>query len=153
MSLLGQYLSQDHILLKQKADDWQHAIEIAGQPLLRSKEIEKEYIKAMQDAVREFGPYMVLAQGFALAHAKPSELVHKVCISLVTIDPPVSFGNADFDPVDILIAFGTPDAESHISVLRELGELLNQPESFQKIRGSESVEEIISLFSTHQPAN
>jgi mannitol/fructose-specific phosphotransferase system IIA component (Ntr-type) len=31
----------------------------------------------MQQAVLDFGPYMVLANGFALAHAQPSELVTK----------------------------------------------------------------------------
>ena len=149
MSLLAQYLSEDHILLNQKATDWRHAIEVAAQPLLEHQEINPLYVNAMQDAVLEFGPYMVLDKGFALAHAKPSELVYSVCISMVTLDPPVEFGNVDFDPVDILVAFGTPDAESHIMMLRELGELLNDPSSFLKIRTSKSVEEIITLFSTH----
>ncbi len=148
MSLLSRFLTEDHILLKQQALDWRDAIQIAGQSLLNSGDIDKMYIPAMQDAVKDFGPYIVLDKGFALAHAKPSELVYRVCISMVTLDPPVEFGNQDFDPVDILVAFGTPDAESHITMLRELCELLNQPEAFVKIRAATNTSEIMSLFST-----
>jgi PTS system ascorbate-specific IIA component len=148
--MLEKFLVERNIQLNQSANDWRHAIEIAAIPLVDSGEIEQEYVKEMQDAVLEFGPYMVLAKGFALAHAKPSKLVHEVCISLLTIDPPVEFGNEDFDPVDILIAFGTPDAESHIEMLRDLAELLNKPESFVKIRNAKCKKEIISLFSTQK---
>ncbi len=145
---LEKYLTADHIHIKCKAKDWRHAIEIASIPLLEAGEIKPVYVESMQKAVEEFGAYMVLAQGFALSHAKPGDEVMSVCISLITIDPPVPFGNEDFDPVDILIAFGTPDAESHIDVLRELGTLLNTPGTFDQIRSANSVKEILSLFST-----
>ena len=146
--MLEKYLTVDHIQLHLQAADWREAIKLAGAPLLASREIEKEYITAMQEAVLDFGPYMVLAEGFALAHAKPSDLVHTVCISLITLEPPVNFGNEDFDPVDILIAFGTPDSESHIEMLRELASVLNKPETFTLIRNAKTEQEIISLFST-----
>lgn len=148
MKTLEKYLIENHIQLKVKASDWRHAIELAASPLLASGKIEPAYITAMKDAVLDFGPYMVLAEGFALAHAKPSDLVHEVCIALITIDPAVKFGNQDFDPVDILIAFGAPNAKSHIEMLRDLAGLLNKPETFTKIRKAEKGEEIISLFST-----
>jgi PTS system ascorbate-specific IIA component len=148
--MLEKYLTADHIRLKLKAVDWRDAIKLAAFPLLSSGNIEPEYVSAMQDAVLDFGPYMVLAEGFALAHAKPGDLVHAVCISLITLDSPVNFGNKEFDPVDILIAFGTPDSESHIEMLRELAGLLNKPETFTLIRNAKTEQEIISLFSTSQ---
>lgn len=148
--MLEKYLTMDHIQLKLKAANWKEAIKLAAAPLVTSGDIEEEYVSAMQDAVLDFGPYMVLAEGFALSHAKPSDLVHTVCISLITLDTPVRFGNKDFDPVDILIAFGTPDADSHIEMLRELAGLLNKPETFTSIRNARTTHEIISLFSTSQ---
>ena len=145
--MLEKYLTADFIQLKQHATDWRDAIEIAAAPLLSKKLIEKEYVAAMQQAVLDFGPYMVLANGFALAHAQPGALVHEVCISLVTIAEPVDFGNKDFDPIDILIAFGTPDAESHIGMLRDLAGMLNQPGNFEIIRNAKEKQIILSLFS------
>ena len=147
---LEKFLTKDHIQLNCRAKDWKNAIAISAIPMLKAKEIEPTYVNSMQKAVEEFGPYMVLAEGFALAHAKPGPEVHSVCISLITLDPPVEFGNDDFDPVDILVAFGTPDPKSHINILRELGELLNKPESFGIIRAAESNQEIISLFSAQE---
>ena len=145
---IEKYLTKETIQVGCEARNWKHAIEIASEPLLRNHRIEAEYVSAMQAAVEEFGPYMVLAEGFALAHAKPGPMVHEVCMSLSTIHPPVNFGNKDFAPVDILIAFGTPDSKSHIEVLRELCTLLNNPGTFKMIRKANSAEEIISLFST-----
>jgi len=146
---LEKFLTAERIQLKCKASDWRDAIRIASVPLLQANDIKPEYVKAMQDAVEEHGPYMCLAEGFALSHAEPSSLVHKECISLITLDPPIEFGNKDFDPIDVLIAFGTPDAKAHMNFLRELCELLNKPDSFIKIREAKTKNEILSLFSTH----
>lgn len=146
---LKDYLTPENIQIGCQANDWRHAIEIAAQPLLRDQAIDPSYVTAMQQAVNDFGPYMVLAEGFALAHAKPGEGVHKVCMSLITIDPAVVFGNPQFDPVDILVAFGTPDADSHIGILRELGALLLKPETFGLIRSAKTPVEVFTLFSQH----
>ena len=146
---IEKYLNQETVQTGVGARDWKHAIEIAAEPLVKNHCIEVSYVAAMQAAVEEYGPYMVLAHGFALAHAKPSSDVHQVCMSLITIQPPVDFGNPDFDPVDILIAFGTPDSKSHIAVLKELCTLLNDPSAFEMIRKARNAAEIISLFSTH----
>ena len=134
--MLEQVLVPENILLKRVANDWRHAIEIASQPLLAKQDIEPSYVLAMQDAVVEHGPYMVLGPGLALAHARPGKDVNRVCLSLLTIDPPVNFGNPDFDPVDILIAFGTPDSDSHIEMLRELGKILMDEDNLAVIRAS-----------------
>lgn len=145
---IEKYLNEETIRLGCQAHDWRDAIAIAAQPLLDKKFIEPAYVTAMQDAVEVHGAYMVLAEGFALAHAQPCADVHEVCMSMITINPPVEFGCEAYDPVDILIAFGSPDNKSHISILRELCTLLNDPENFRTIRAAESVKDIITLFST-----
>ena len=145
---IEKYLNDKTIQIGCYARDWREAIEIAAIPLLEMQAIEPAYVTAMQDAVDVHGAYMVLEKGFALAHAQPGPDVHEVCMSLISIDPPVNFGCEAFDPVDILIAFGTPDSKSHISILRELCTLLNEPENFQAIRAAKNAREIVSLFST-----
>ncbi|MDK2980513.1 MAG: ascorbate system or component [Chloroflexota bacterium] len=145
---IEKYLNEETIQLGCRARDWRDAIAIAAGPLVAEKFIEPAYVTSMQEAVDVHGAYMVLAEGFALAHAQPCADVHQVCMSLITIDPPVNFGCEAFDPVDILIAFGTPDNKSHIRILRELCTLLNDPENFRTIRAAQSVQEIITLFST-----
>ena len=70
--------------------------------------------------VEEHGPYIVLAPGIALAHARPEDGVCRVGIAAVTLTDPVEFGHEDNDPVDVVFAFGSPDADQHVRLLSEL---------------------------------
>ena len=64
-------VEKNKIAAKIRADDWQDAIRKAGQLLIDSGDIKEGYIDHMIDSVRTLGPYMVIAKGFALAHAAP----------------------------------------------------------------------------------
>jgi PTS system ascorbate-specific IIA component len=74
--------------------------------------------------VEEHGPYIVLAPGLALAHARPEDGVLRVCLAVVTLAEPVAFGHPDNDPVDVVFAFGSPDAEQHVAMLSALARRL-----------------------------
>ena len=81
---------------------------------------EPGYIDAMVQAVRDMGPYMVLAPGIALAHARPEDGMLKVGMSIINLAEPVEFGNEANDPVSLVISFGGIDQESHVEMLRTL---------------------------------
>ena len=84
----------------------------------------EDYTQAMIDAVDEFGPYMVLAPGLALAHARPEDGVLDIGVSLVTLDPPVNFGSKANDPVNLVIAFCAVDKTGHTDMLARLAMFL-----------------------------
>ena len=48
--------------------------------------------KLMVDNVRQNGPYIVVAPGFALAHARPDSSVLWTGMSWIRLDEPVAFG-------------------------------------------------------------
>ena len=92
-------MSKDHIELNVRAANWQEAIYAAAKPLERSGAITKNYAEAMIASVHEYGPYIVLAPGVAIAHARPEDGVNELSVSFIQLAEPIPFGNPDNDPV------------------------------------------------------
>lgn len=57
----------------------------AGGLLLDNQSIKKEYIADMIASVHEFGPYIVIAPGIALFHARPEGNVNEICLSYLRL--------------------------------------------------------------------
>jgi PTS system ascorbate-specific IIA component len=74
--------------------------------------------------VREQGPYIVIAPGLALAHARPEDGGLAVALSVVTVVPPVAFGHQVNDPVAVVLAFSSPDRDAHVGLLAALARRL-----------------------------
>ena len=96
--MLSDYLSPEFIQLKVSVSDWAEAVQAAGNILVEAGKCEKGYVQAMIDAVKDLGPYMVLAPGLAMPHARPEDGVLETGISLVTLENPVEFGSEANDP-------------------------------------------------------
>lgn len=108
------------------ADDWKDAIHEACAPLLDAGAITDTYPARCVALVEEHGPYIVLAPGIALAHARPEDGVRQLAVAVVTLEDAVTFGHDDNDPVDLVFAFGSPDADQHVGLLSSLaGHLLS----------------------------
>ncbi len=144
--MLRELLTPETIRLNVAARDWQEVTDIAGQLLLDTNAIEPHYIEAMKDTIRELGPYVVIAPGIALLHSRPANDVHRICMSLVTLNPPVAFGHKHNDPVVIAIALGGVDENSHIDALAQIADILSNDEKVKRIREAQSVEDILSLL-------
>jgi ascorbate PTS system EIIA or EIIAB component len=100
-----------------QATDWQEAIRASCQPLLAAGAVEERYVDRCVDIVTEQGPYIVVAPGIALAHARPEDGVSELALSVVSLAEPVGFGHPENDPVDLVFAFASPDREQHVQLL------------------------------------
>src|SRR5574341_782958 len=125
--MLKDYLTPDMIALQVRVADWRQAVRAGGELLVKAGKCEVRYVDAMVKAVEEMGPYMVLAPGLALAHARPEDGVKQVGMSIITLATPVEFGSESNDPVKLVISFGGVDNKSHIGMLQELAEFLMDP--------------------------
>lgn len=147
--MLEAYLTQDVIQLNVKVDDWESAVRAGGQLLLESSKCAPEYIDAMVRTVKEMGPYMVLAPGLALAHARPDDGTLEVGLSLVTLETPVEFGSKVNDPVELVISFCAVDQQSHVEVLKALARFLRDDENQQLLKNAKSVDEVLAAFEAN----
>jgi len=137
--MLQDILSDSHILLNRECKDWKEAITRTGQLLLTEEVIEERYINAMIKSVEEYGPYIVVGKHLALAHARPEDGVKKLGISVMTLKEPVNFGNPDNDPVKIIFCLAAVDSYSHLNVMKNLIELINDEKKIERLAKTQDV--------------
>ena len=120
MTNLHDLLTEDAIRLDVEASTWQEAIGAAGALLEATGVADGRYTQAMIDSVVEHGPYIVLTPGFAFAHARPSDAVHRTGLSYVRLAQPVEFGHKTNDPVTLVVALAALDSTTHRQAMAEL---------------------------------
>ena len=136
----------NNIKLGVPATDWQDAMRQSGQILVNSEFITQEYITSTIKAVEEFGPYIVIAPGLAIAHARPDDSVLKTGLSLVTLSSPVNFG-CDLDPVDIVITLAAKNNDDHHEMLQKLSFYLSEEGTMDYIRTCTSPKELAAQIN------
>ena len=109
-----------------EAEDWRSAIGKAGELLTATGATTDDYTGQMIAAVEQYGPYIVIAPGFALAHAQASESVVRTGLSWVQLASPVEFGHKSNDPVRLVVGLASHSHEAHRNALQQLGALLNK---------------------------
>lgn len=143
---LEDMLKLETVRARSKADSWQHAADMAGRLLVDAGMVEERYVEKMKQIVEEMGPYVVIAPGVAMLHARPEDGVLRPCIGLLTLANAVEFGHSKNDPVDIVLAFGATDKNSHIGSLKQVAERLGDPEAVKRIRSAKSDEALRGAF-------
>ena len=144
--LLNQALAEGSISVRATASNWKQALELAGDALVRSNRTTPQYTEEMVQAFEELGPYMVIAPGIALAHARPSEAVLGTGLALITLSEPVVFGSEANDPVQLVIGLAAVDHDSHIDLMASLSELLMDVMKVNMLLQAENVEQVRELL-------
>jgi PTS system ascorbate-specific IIA component len=128
------------------AADREQAIRASGELLISSGRVTAEYVEQMLAAVEEFGPYIVIAPGIALAHARPSEAVLETGLSLAVLAAPVEFGSHN-DPVRLVFGLAALDHESHLGVLAALAERLSDEEFVNNLINAVTIGQLSALLT------
>ena len=124
MASLRDLIDPAAIALDARVPDWEEAIRASGRLLEATGVAESAYTESMVDSVQKNGPYIVVAPGFAFAHARPSEAVLRTGMSWVRLAEPVEFGHKSNDPVTLVVALAAKDSEMHQAAMASLARLL-----------------------------
>ena len=127
-------LPAEAIVTLARADDWRAAVRMAGERLVASGATTDAYTDEMLAAIDEHGPYIVIAPGFALAHARPSPAVLRTGLSWVSLAKPVPFGHSVNDPVRLVAA------------------ILADSAALDELLGADSPSRVRDLLVRHSPA-
>ena len=113
------------IVIGAHAADWRAAVTLAGDALAASGAAKPEYSREMIRMIEEHGPYVVIAPGLALAHARPGPEVLADGLSVVTLAEPVSFGHPYNDPVSVILGLAILTADRHLAVVAAVTNIFN----------------------------
>ncbi|MDO5027108.1 MAG: PTS sugar transporter subunit IIA [Tissierellia bacterium] len=134
------------IKLNIEADNWEDAIRKLAIVPLERKLINQNYVEAMVNSVKEFGPYIVLGPHIALAHARPEDGALETALYFTSLKDSIEFGSEDFDPVKILILLSAKDSDSHINLLSDLSVILGDDEAVEKLMNASSEQEFLNTL-------
>jgi len=147
VSLVGRALAPGSIVLNAEAADWESAVRMVGSALVASGRTTDAYTDAMVQTIHDLGPYVVIAPGLAMPHARPSDAVLETGMSLVVLEHPVKFGNAKNDPVRVLFGLAALDHDRHLELLSEFASLFSKDGFVNSLLSCSTVDEIHSLFA------
>lgn len=148
MSQLNALLATESIDLHAHAANWRDAISTAGRLLEDSGAITADYTDAMIKSVEDNGPYIVVAPGFAFAHARPSEAVKRTAISWVRLEKPVEFGHDSNDPVNLVVALAAEDDKAHTQSMKDLAKLLGNKKARAQLDSVTTADELREVLES-----
>lgn len=146
---LIEVLNKDEILLNQKVDNWQQAVKLGGSLLCKNNIAESRYIDAMINNVNNMGPYIAILPGIAMPHAKPERGALKIGLSLLTLKKGINFGNKENDPIRIIISIVAIDESTHVKMLEQLMNVMEDKDFYRSIINANSKEDVISFMKQH----
>lgn len=144
--MIKDVLIDDYIIIDQEADSWEEAIKLSAAPLLLNGLITDGYTKAIIKSVNEYGPYIVIGPHLALAHARPEDGALKMGLSVLKVKEPVPFHHDFNDPVQLVFCLSAVDNFSHLNIMRELVNLIHDPDKVEKLCQVNTVEDFKNIL-------
>jgi PTS system ascorbate-specific IIA component len=140
-------LTESAIILGAEASDWRAAVRLAGRALTESGATRPGYADEMIRMIVEHGPYVVIAPGLALAHARPGPDVLADGLAVVTLATPVSFGHPHNDPVSVVLGLAIKSADTHIEAVAELANVFNDSNAISGLAAATTPAEVIAIMA------
>ena len=147
--MLHDLLTAETIQLTNEKLSWQQALQMAAQPLLNGKYIDQSYVNAMIKGVENLGPYIVIAPGIALPHARPEDGVNKVGMSFLKLDNPCFFSDKEEHQVKLIFVLAAVDNEEHLKALSQLSTLLSDSTNIKQLNQAETVSDVLTIIQDH----
>ncbi|MEO6827840.1 MAG: PTS sugar transporter subunit IIA [Microbacteriaceae bacterium] len=141
-------LPESAILLRQRVAGWLDAVRLAGAALVASGATDPGYTKRMIEVIDEFGAYLVIAPGLALAHARPGPDVRRDGLSVVTLATPVRFGHPYNDPVSVVVGLAVATPDDHVTSVAALANVFNDHTAISALAAAESAEEVQRIMAS-----
>lgn len=135
-------LPKSRIINVRHVEDWREAVKITVKLLIDEGVVKEGFERLVIDNIEKYGPYIVIANEFALPHAVSKELVNEVGFSMLICDECVDLMGKD---VRVFLTMATPDKHEHIAYLSNIAEILSYDDNFEILFGGD-IERIYGLF-------
>ena len=139
-------LPESAIVIGADAADWRAAVTLAAGALAASGVAKPGYAAEMIRMIEEHGPYVVIAPGLALAHARPGPEVIANGLSVVTLATPVNFGHPHNDPVHVVLGLAISDVASHLAAVAAVANVFNDSHAIEELAAAESAARVRQIM-------
>lgn len=139
----GIEFSEKNVRLRVHAVNWEDAVRIGGQILVDNGFAKPSYVDGIIQSIKKYGPYVVIAKGFAIPHTRPEDGSLGIGFSLISLDEPIYFDDND-DPVEVMICFSAVDSQTHLDILKMIVTFVEKG-YVEKIANIHTIEELNDL--------
>ncbi|MDP0505773.1 MAG: BglG family transcription antiterminator [Fusobacterium sp. JB019] len=137
-------INENMIKVKGTAKNWRDAIREAGNILLDSNCITKDYIEGMVEVVEEYGDYIMLVPGVLFPHAQSTGNVNKTGFAFVRYNDEIEFLNKK--KIKFVIAFCSKDKKEHLNILNRIITEFEENDLENKIKDTNDTKKILEYF-------
>jgi len=143
-------LTETGIVLSAEAADWRAAVRVAGGALVSIGSARDGYSDEMIRMIEEHGPYVVIAPGLALAHARPGPDVLADGLAVVTLEQPVPFGHPHNDPVRVVLGLAILRVETHLASVAAIANIFNDSDAVNALAAATTPDEVLQIMGVMQ---
>ena len=118
---LKDIMYRDHLIRIDKDIMWDEAIRLASVPLLKTNIITENYINEMIGLVRDYGPYIVIKNRIAIAHAKTEAGANALGTALLINKKNIQF--EDDLNIHYLFVISSSNPKEHLLILKDISML------------------------------
>lgn len=118
---VGALLREEWVQIATDSVTWEEAIRLAGRPLVTAGAVGQPYVEQCVRNVQEYGDYIVIGTGVALAHASRGADVQRDCLSLLVSEDGIVFSDGE-TRVHFLFCFAST-GKNYADLVREIGAL------------------------------
>lgn len=138
---IGELLEPGGIQITEEELSWKQAMYRASEPLERAGYLQKTYIEKAIRNVEEYGDYIVVSDGVALAHADKNSGVAEDCLGLLVLKKGTCFSETS-GKVYLLFCFATTSENKHLDILKEIIQMGKKEGRVQRLCALETLKEI-----------
>lgn len=130
----------DCVRIGASAETWPRAVEQVGEVFVSVGATTQGYTDRMIRAIKTFGPYVVVAPGLALVHARPDTDVHQNTVVFMTFPEGVAFGHPENDPVRVVVGIAVTRPEDHVKVVAAIARTADAVGSIEPLLAAKTPE-------------
>lgn len=140
---LKDIMYRDHLIRIDKDIMWDEAIRLASVPLLKTNIITENYINEMIGLVRDYGPYIVIKNRIAIAHAKTEAGANALGTALLINKKNIQF--EDDLNIHYLFVISSSNPKEHLQILKDISMLASDDIDLNALL-DKNVDEIMELI-------
>lgn len=142
--MLTDMLKPEYIQVVTEALDWRTAISLSAKDLLRDGYVEESYIREAIEHVENYGSYIIINQGIALAHARKEAGVHKDAIALLTARQGIQFDGGH--TVYLLFFFAQESDLDYVELMKDIVNLGSRQKDIKNLSQMPDAKQVHDLM-------
>jgi PTS system mannitol-specific IIA component len=138
-------LTPDHVLLNRRFASKQEVIQVIGEIMVRSGEVTPRYVLGMFEKEDQYSTW--ITEGVALPHGTSQVKSEVLRNSVVLVQIPGGVDWGDGKTVHLAIGLAGTGNEEHLKLLAALAAVLQHRANVERLRVSDSEEEVIGMLT------